>query len=448
MGKYTVKSGDTLSEIAAANGTTVDELVRINGISDPDRIFAGQEIKLSDDSVGSDSGSSGGGGSGYEYKTSPFTTSEDTNAAWKAYNGITKPDAFDSDEAFKNAVATAKGDYDAHIKNGFKFDLNGDALYQQYKDKYIQQGKMAMQDTMGQAAALTGGYGNSYAATAGNQAYQAHLNNLNDIIPELQQMAYDRYNQEGQNLLNQYTMAQNDYNTAYGEWIDKMTQYNSEREYLYNVYNSLYNRDYNTHRDAITDEQWAAAMDYQTGRDKIADEQWQKLFDAQHGSTGGGSGGGSGSGSGGGSGSSVGSGGSSGGSGGTGGTGNTGGGGDTHATIPENVQNKAATYKNNDDLANYLDGLVASGTITEAQADSLYAQNKAPDQIALNKRNWTLVDDGGVNWFWGVDNNAIVKDQYGNKYRADNLVDKLVDSGMSKSDAKTYVKNLLKNLGA
>ena len=56
----------------------------------------------------------------------------------------------------------------------FSYDLNGDALYQQYKDQYTTQGQMAMMDTMGQAAALTGGYGNSYAQSVGQQAYQGY----------------------------------------------------------------------------------------------------------------------------------------------------------------------------------------------------------------------------------------------------------------------------------
>ena len=51
----------------------------------------------------------------------------------------------------------------------FSYDLNGDALYQQYKDKYVQQGKQAMQDTMGQAAALTGGYASTYGQAVGQQ---------------------------------------------------------------------------------------------------------------------------------------------------------------------------------------------------------------------------------------------------------------------------------------
>ncbi|MBR6050762.1 MAG: hypothetical protein IKP68_06110, partial [Clostridia bacterium] len=67
----------------------------------------------------------------------------------------------------------------------FSYDVDGDSLYQMYKDKYIKGAKLAMQDTMGQAAALTGGYGNSYAATVGNQAYQSYLGQLNDVIPEL-----------------------------------------------------------------------------------------------------------------------------------------------------------------------------------------------------------------------------------------------------------------------
>eukprot|EP00461_Guttulinopsis_vulgaris_P004810 UN04812 len=43
---YTVKSGDTLSGIAARFGCTVDELCRINNISNPNLIYVGQVITL------------------------------------------------------------------------------------------------------------------------------------------------------------------------------------------------------------------------------------------------------------------------------------------------------------------------------------------------------------------------------------------------------------------
>lgn len=43
---YIVKSGDTLSEIAAKYHTTVSALASLNGISDPNKIYPGQKIKL------------------------------------------------------------------------------------------------------------------------------------------------------------------------------------------------------------------------------------------------------------------------------------------------------------------------------------------------------------------------------------------------------------------
>jgi guanine deaminase len=57
----------------------------------------------------------------------------------------------------------------------------------------MQQGQQAMRDTMGQAAALTGGYGNTYAQQAGEQAYAAYLSRLNDVLPELYGEAYNRF---------------------------------------------------------------------------------------------------------------------------------------------------------------------------------------------------------------------------------------------------------------
>jgi nucleoid-associated protein YgaU len=43
---YTVRSGDTLSGIATRYGTTVSKLAAANGIKDPNRIAAGQTIKI------------------------------------------------------------------------------------------------------------------------------------------------------------------------------------------------------------------------------------------------------------------------------------------------------------------------------------------------------------------------------------------------------------------
>lgn len=165
----------------------------------------------------------------------------------------------------------------------FSYDLNGDALYQQYKDKFVQQGKLAMGDAIGQASAMTGGYGNSYAQSVGQQAYQAQLNNLNDIVPELYQMAYDKYNQEGQDLLNQYAMVGDREDRDYGRYRDSVADWTSERDYLANRFDSERDFDYskyNNERDfaynKYSDDKSYAYQDY---RDKIEDAQWQANFD-------------------------------------------------------------------------------------------------------------------------------------------------------------------------
>lgn len=41
-------------------------------------------------------------------------------------------------------------------RGSFNYDVSSDPLYQAYKNQYVQGGRLAMQDTMGQAAALTG----------------------------------------------------------------------------------------------------------------------------------------------------------------------------------------------------------------------------------------------------------------------------------------------------
>ena len=196
-------------------------------------------------------------------------------------------------------------------RDKFSYDVTGDALYQQYKDQYVNQGKLAMMDTMGQAQAATGGYGNSYAQSVGQQAYQGYLQQLNDRVPELYKLALDKYNQEGQELYNQYGLLADRENTDYGRYRDTVSDYNTDRGYLYDVYNNerswdyglysdQYNRDYTQHRDSVLD--WQTAYDvanneywnqrnfgygnyvddenfrYTDHRNSIADDQWGKSY--------------------------------------------------------------------------------------------------------------------------------------------------------------------------
>ena len=117
-------------------------------------------------------------------------------------------------------------------RDKFSYDLNGDALYQQYADQYTTQGKLASMDVMGQAAAMTGGYGNSYAQQVGQQAYQGYLQQLNDVVPELYGMALDQYNQEGQQLYDQAAIMAQMEDQEYGRYQDQLSQYYTDLNYL------------------------------------------------------------------------------------------------------------------------------------------------------------------------------------------------------------------------
>ena len=154
----------------------------------------------------------------------------------------------------------------------FSYDLNGDALYQQYKDKYVQQGKQAMQDTMGQAAALTGGYGSTYGQAVGQQQYDAYLQNLNDVVPELYQLALSRYQMEGDDLKTQYSLLADQYQQEYGQYRDKVGDWQTERSFLSGRYDSERNLDYGMWGDARD----FAYTDYRNG---IADEQWRRQYE-------------------------------------------------------------------------------------------------------------------------------------------------------------------------
>lgn len=128
-------------------------------------------------------------------------------------------------------------------RDPFSYDLASDGLYQQYADQYTRLGSQAMQDTLGQAAALTGGYNSSYSQGAGQQAYQGYLDQLNNIVPELYGQALNRYNQEGQDLMSAaslagqgYAQEQNDYWNNLNYWSQQAGQ---EQAYGQNKYGNL-----------------------------------------------------------------------------------------------------------------------------------------------------------------------------------------------------------------
>lgn len=279
-GQFGQKTQQAVKDYQKKNGLTVDGIVGNNTWSS----LTGSKTGANASTMGSTSGakttpSDGGASGGFQYGEY-----QESDAVQQAYALLQKQMANKPGEytsAWSDQISAVLDRIMNREK--FSYDLNSDALYQQYKDQYTQMGKMAMMDTMGQAAAMTGGYGSSYAQSVGQQAYQGYLQQLGEVVPELYGMALDRYTQEGQNMLDQYSILSAQDQQDYGRYRDGVEeyyallqaaqdQYNAEREYDYSKWVDGRDFAYGQYSDD-------RAYAYQQERDKVADEQWQKEYE-------------------------------------------------------------------------------------------------------------------------------------------------------------------------
>lgn len=149
----------------------------------------------------------------------------------------------------------------------FSYDFNADPLYQNYKDQYTKLGNEAAMNAAANASALTGGYGNSYAVTAGAQANQQYLTQLNQVIPELYNAAMNKYQMEGDQLNNVYGVLGSAEDRNYGQYRDKVSDWQTDRNYYQGAYGTQVNMD-----------QWQQNFDYQKQRDAVSDSQWKAEY--------------------------------------------------------------------------------------------------------------------------------------------------------------------------
>lgn len=169
----------------------------------------------------------------------------------------------------------------------FQYDFSEDPIYQMYADKYQLQGQQAMKGAMGESAALTGGYGNSYAQQAGQQAYQNYMLGLNDIIPTLRDQAYQQYQDEGDRLYQNLNMLQTEEDREYGRYRDTVSDWRDELNFIYTMYTDMSTAEYNRY---LNDRQaWETDRDYW-----MTKEYNEKMLAAMESGGGGSSGGGSG----------------------------------------------------------------------------------------------------------------------------------------------------------
>lgn len=210
-------------------------------------------------------------GGSYQTRNSPYTMSGVSDYTRSKLNGLEggymPSGSVQAAQAYLEQVKASKpGAYQSRwddeltslydqIRNRkkFSYDMGTDPLYQQYREQYQRLGRLAMQDTMGQAAALTGGYGSTYGEQVGQQAYNAYLQNLNDIVPQLQQQAYQRYQDEGTDLYNQYSLVKGREDTDYGRYRDTVSDYYSDLSDARSAYNS---------ERSLDQSQWETMLNY------------------------------------------------------------------------------------------------------------------------------------------------------------------------------------------
>ncbi|MCR5577220.1 MAG: hypothetical protein K6F56_09450 [Oscillospiraceae bacterium] len=122
--------------------------------------------------------------------------------------------------------------YDSEIRSlyekivnrpAFSYEASSDPLYGMYRDSYVREGSLAMRDTVGRSAALTGGYGSSYAQSVGQQQYGEYLRKLGDVMPELYGAAYKRWQAEGEALNAQLDRASSLAQDEYGRKKDRLS---------------------------------------------------------------------------------------------------------------------------------------------------------------------------------------------------------------------------------
>ena len=166
-------------------------------------------------------------------------------------NIMAKAPTYKAASAYKSQYANQMSGLLNNVTNRQEFSYNPleDANYQALAKVYNANGLKAQQDTLGQAAALNGGYNTSWATSASQQARNDYNQQLASLIPELEQTAYSRYYDNYNMNLNALGALQDADNTAYQKY-----------------------------RDSVADTQWLYGQNYQKYRDTVADSQWQKEY--------------------------------------------------------------------------------------------------------------------------------------------------------------------------
>lgn len=183
---------------------------------------------------------------------------------------------YDPDAELERLYAAITG------RPAFSYDPASDPVYNSYAQSYQRRGRLAMRSTMGQAAALTGGYGSSYAQSVGQQQYDSYLQSLGEALPELYGMAWQRYNAEGDALKTAWELAsersevkrESEREAAEREAAAQKSAETARRKNYDRLYKLIYNSGYNPNETELSDsgmtgEQASALLAEYRRRNKI-----------------------------------------------------------------------------------------------------------------------------------------------------------------------------------
>lgn len=126
-------------------------------------------------------------------------------------------------------------------REDFSYDPATDPLYQNYRKQYTREGQRATADTLGQAAAASGGIPSSYATTAAAQAGNYYAAQMTDKIPELYQLAYNQYLNDYNMQLSDLGVVQGAEQSDYDKYLNELNQFNTDRAFDYNAWLDQYN---------------------------------------------------------------------------------------------------------------------------------------------------------------------------------------------------------------
>ena len=143
-------------------------------------------------------------------------------------------------------------------REDFSYDPATDPLYQNYRKQYTREGQRATADTLGQAAAASGGIPSSYATTAAAQAGNYYAAQMTDKIPELYQLAYNQYLNDYNMQLSDLGVVQGAEQSDYDKYLNELNQYNTDRAFDYNAWLDGYNMT----KDQLQTAQGLEQLDY------------------------------------------------------------------------------------------------------------------------------------------------------------------------------------------